>query len=85
MKIVIDISEEYYEECKEKAKTGIGSYTRIAEGTPLPKGHGRLIDADVLKTRAYIISNGLYDIKVMPLWVIDESPTIIEADEGGAE
>lgn len=43
MKIVIDIPEEYYEECKEKAKTGIGSYTRIAEGTPLKSVDG-LID-----------------------------------------
>ena len=36
----------------------------IANGTPLPKGHGRLIDADDLLDNA----------------CIDEIPTIIEAD-----
>lgn len=74
MQIVIDIPEEYYEECKEKAKTGIGSYTRIAEGTPLPKGHGRLGDLDELEKRMKIGYK-----------IVADAPTIIEADEGGAE
>ena len=37
MKLVIDISEQYFKECKNKSKTGIGSYTHIANGTPLEK------------------------------------------------
>ena len=37
MKIVIDISEEYYAVCKEKAKSNIGTCTTIAKGIPLEK------------------------------------------------
>lgn len=46
MKLVIDISEETY----IKANAGIlGSLGEIiANGTPLPKGHGELIDKDVV-------------------------------------
>ena len=47
MKVVIDIPEEHY-----KYIQNLPHYKRlyeqdlILEGTPLPKGHGRLIDAD---------------------------------------
>lgn len=46
MQIVIDIDEETY----IKANAGIlGSFGEIiANGTPLPKGHGELIDKDVV-------------------------------------
>ena len=37
MKLVIDISESYYEECKRQAKNHIGTCSTIAKGTPLPK------------------------------------------------
>lgn len=48
MKIVIDIPEEKYKWLKENIpkadkKSIVGV---IVYGTPLPKGHGRLIDAD---------------------------------------
>lgn len=46
MKIVIDISAEDF----EKVKCGRGAVSMmrraIIHGTPLPEGHGRLIDAD---------------------------------------
>lgn len=50
MKIVIDIPEDIYNEIKE------GLYDKnlrkmaiaIGNGTPIPNGHGRLIDADAL-------------------------------------
>ena len=45
MQIVIDISEENYEVMKASVNKSSSDY-RILEGTPLPKGHGRLIDAD---------------------------------------
>ena len=44
----------------------------IASGTPLPKGHGRLIDADTLL--AEINQFDYYDN-------VREAPTIIEADK----
>ena len=63
---------------------GIGE--AIANGTPLPKGHGRLIDADAfLKAeRPRGISEeiwtmcGIYNR-------IGAMPTIVEADKEGAE
>ena len=66
-------------------------YTCLAEcvrrGVPLPKGHGRLIDADRL-TRAeimhlwYHLPNG--DI-ACPKADIDHAPTIIEAEGSDSE
>lgn len=47
MKLVIEIPEEYYNAIK--AIPDIQCYADmliIKNGTPLPKGHGRLIDAD---------------------------------------
>ena len=35
MKLVIDISESYYEECKQQAKGHIGTCTTIAKGVPI--------------------------------------------------
>ena len=55
MKIVIDIEEAIYKECIPYKGTPIisnlANYNSeiiyaVANGTPLPKGHGRLIDAD---------------------------------------
>ena len=53
MKLVIDISEEEYNLIKIKSESNIGGVSSeaervIAKGTPLPKGHGRLIDANEL-------------------------------------
>jgi len=49
----------------------------IKNGTPLPKGHGRLIDADALKNGW---KNGFHKKIVDAL--MDDAPTIIEADKG---
>ena len=50
MQIVIEIDELSYEATLMLVKAGEGSAADIAvaNGTPLPKGHGRLIDADEL-------------------------------------
>ena len=51
MKIVIDIDEDYYEIIKHDVNVNHNDYKPlkiIANGTPLPNNHGRLIDADVL-------------------------------------
>lgn len=49
----------------------------LKNGTLLPKGHGRLIDADDVYNalRPYVSFSDLYD-------VLDEIPTIIETDGG---
>lgn len=50
MKIVIELPEEDYKEVQEDTYSGTPFENRVfsavANGTPLPKGHGRLIDAD---------------------------------------
>lgn len=53
----------------------------INNGTPLPKGHGRLIDAD------YFREDSIFDIipfaqRMNIECVVDHAPTIIEADIG---
>ena len=100
MQIVIDISEHLYK-CLQKrmelcVNTEIDSL--VANGTPLPKGHGRLIDADYLKDVILLHSYHGNNKNIVPYSdrkgyrlrqrEIDEAivnaPTILEAD-GGAE
>jgi hypothetical protein len=93
IELVIKIPENTYKQIQALARNGYfehdicgNSMRRIANGTPLPKGHGRLIDADALN-----ISHGVFVPKVkgnafgcpMDAVFIDEindAPTIIEAD-----
>ena len=51
MQLVIEIDKDYYEIIKHEVEHGhdFKPYNLIANGIPLPKGHGRLIDADELK------------------------------------
>lgn len=61
----------------------------IANGTPLPKGHGKLIDADEQIFKIEEIYNGYMlseDGGVVPndfVEFLEEAPTIIEADKEG--
>lgn len=50
MHIVIDISEEMYEELKYLNVHGFTTAVEeaVANGTPLPKGHGRIVDVNTL-------------------------------------
>ena len=54
MQIVIEIDEEMYKQAVDKVRADYPYYESyelhkaIRNGTPLPKGHGRLIDADKL-------------------------------------
>ena len=84
MLIVIDIPEEVFNEIVSTDNTSHlsraflkGSYLYFKEalqnGTPLPKGHGRLIDADALPLHDIDDANhGSNYIRI--------APTIIEAD-----
>ncbi len=82
MKLVIDIDEDYYEIIKHDVKANHNDfkpYTIIANGTPLPKGHGDLID------RQALIDNGIK--KGFCDWYdeIEMADTIIKADKGETE
>jgi hypothetical protein len=91
MQIVIDISEEMYEELKyldvhvfttavEKA---------VANGTPLPKGHGKLFDVNDLLDRIGLEdneSNREENVgEIVTLEDFDYIPTIIPADTESEE
>lgn len=91
IELVIKISEEIYKsskkECAENNSLIIDNFTlAIGNGTPLPKGHGKLIDAtfalDAKVTRG---NNGVSDRTKG--WneacqaIYENAPTIIEADK----
>ena len=84
MQIVIDISDEEYEDVK---KTG-GCYydfgKAIYYGTPLPKGHGDLIDRSKLETH-YVGTDIGTDLEVYLVPTIVEAPAIVKADKEESE
>ena len=74
MQIVIDIPKDAYNYIKANgARIPYYKLTdAIKNGTPLPKGHGRLIDADALWRKWVFDAVGKQEI--------DNAPTIIDAD-----
>ena len=82
MKIVIEIDEEVYSHVKDvenrllTPREEIVLQDSVANGIPLPKGHGRLIDAD-----SFVQEHPLAFVRD----VINDAPTIIEADKGVLE
>ena len=90
MQIVIDIDDNLYTRLFDN---GVDNYDdavdmakAIRKGTPLPKGHGRLIDADkiesTLHNKAFDLagSKRFYEINWAHKMVCG-APTIIEADK----
>lgn len=87
MKIVIDIDEELYSiikggyACEEDAEDVINL---ILKAFVLPKGHGRLIDANALDravSREWLQGSVKSQISSL-IW---KAPIIIEADKGDRE
>lgn len=86
MQIVIDIPEKTYRRIQALDSNNyfehdICGFTmrRIANGTPLPKGHGRILDEkDILDTENN--SGGWYDLVDMPEYIAGVK-AIIEADK----
>ena len=91
MQIIIDIPEKTYQRIQaldsnnyfEHDICGF-SMRRTAKGIPLPKGHGRLIDADALCDYFWDNRSKLYTHKDLQI-VIDDAPIIIEADKSESE
>lgn len=84
MKLIIDIHEEQYEFIKQGMSIKrVMEYPALMEticeyivnGTTLPKGHGRLIDADAY--RKEMLDSREFDFFKR----LDMQPTIIEADK----
>ena len=82
MQIVIDIPDKKWELIQDNQYCGIIDdllYKNIKNGTPLPKCHGRLIDADELKKHKHH-DERFYE-NVVAVAQIDWAETIIEADK----
>ena len=83
IEIVIKMDEKDYERINTIVDMGLGTNVdeAIKNGTPLPKGHGRLIDADrIVRTAEKGGFGDNRDIDFV-LSYIPKCKTIIEADE----
>ena len=90
MKLIIDIPDNIYDAIKEAQSIISGQRSgktllqilvnSVENGTPLPKGHGRLIDADRLRSMYSINRANFNTVVGIQKWV-DNAPTIIEADK----
>lgn len=78
MKIVIDVPEKVYNRfcrCCRFPDEVEEAIIAITDGTPLPKGHGRLFDErDIVNGNYEVIGNRIYELE-----------PIIEADEAESE
>lgn len=92
MKLVIDIHKKDYQSILNSGQVPYGVVCAIMNGTPLPKGHGELVDRDAINDRFYNIwkelesySNKPSYKKLLDRWsmCMDTAPTIIEADKEG--
>ena len=87
MKLIIDIPEEEYEKIKTCTSPMVWTEHLIKNGTPLPKGHGRLIDADNAISKICGGSCGChfeecgYDKPCFSVTRIESAQTVIEADK----
>lgn len=89
MQIVIEISEDDYDWIKRTSNGNtcypctLRLYDAIKNGTPLPKGFGRLIDADKYKRMWVDTFDSCYGDACAKLFKdsVDNAPTIIEADK----
>lgn len=76
VEVVIRLPKSEYEELTRGGYTWWGRYGEyIKKGTVLPKGHGRLVDADAILEEPY--GNTYKDINI--------AETIIEADKDGQD
>ena len=91
MKVVIDIPDQMYQKIKETNMVISGRrsgrtfdyilFNAVNTGTPLPKGHGRLIDADALALTWHESFMGGMSISSGMINDFHDAPTIIEADK----
>lgn len=88
MKMVIDIPEGMLDElrtCKFPIQEAYRLCVVIESGIPLPKGHGRLIDADKLQSRTRLYAPRENEGLLMRYADLQDAPTIIDADKETGE
>lgn len=95
IELVVKIDEEEYMLIKQKMQLDLGGVPSeaervIANGTPLPKEHGDLIDRDAVNNRYDSIYAELHSYSNQPTYkelldklsvCLDTAPTIIEANK----
>lgn len=92
MQVVINIDDNFYkramvykgEQFPDNDDLLSALITAVNNGVPLPKKHGRLIDANRLRSMYSINRANFNTVVGIQKW-IDEAPTIIEADRSEAE
>lgn len=80
IELIIKIPEKQY----QSMKNGHIPYSvlhAIMNSTPLPKGHGRLIDADYLREDFKASKRISFAERMDISCIVDHAPTIIEADK----
>ena len=98
VELVIKISEEKYKKISNSNPSyadDFSIYYAVKNGTPLPKGHGRLIDVNTIQSMARkkaedCFPEGRYDYGYRKALFefakdLDDVPTIIEADKKESE
>lgn len=88
MRLVVKLTDEEYELCRRLDYSGVVSTAirKILNGKRLPKGCGRLIDADELEERKEIMNTISGESKyAVRMDDVRSMPTIIEADKEGEE
>lgn len=82
MQIVIDIPEDDYILATKEDFSAIYNGNHIAKaiknGTPLPKGHGRLVDESKISLAGIQFKTELDHAKMCG--VLNSTPTVLEAD-----
>lgn len=81
MQLIINIDDKAYDEIlKRNAQYGVFAFNEIVRnGTPLPKGHGRLIDADKIQFENNEFDT--YSDYIKAFNAIYYAPTIIPVDK----
>lgn len=90
MKLIIDIPEAVVTAIQNGEDYRYDIHTAIAQGTPLPKRHGRLIDADKLNRKKKYCFETVGGVFPKSEWFIRaddffSAPSVIEANKGGEE
>ena len=97
MQVVIDINDNEYRSIKSYPNNNtsypitLHLYEAVRNGTPLPKGHGRLIDADALeqkmcdREKEIGDENVLWESSAVSVALDMFALTIIEKDKEGEE
>lgn len=88
MELVIDIHEEEYNRIKEWEdnitgyQTSLVLYRAVRNGTPLPKGHGRLVDENYVIAELVYRKNLLADnVTCGQVTKIFNSAVVVDADK----